>query len=106
MGANFEYTIIPDAKLEMSNVEIHKAACEIFEKDRELSRHDELIGLVDDPGLEQFTNCSIRRDLVFDDEDTANEYVDENLEDTKWSEYAHVVGVRNSGWFVGGWVHC
>ena len=105
MGTNFEYTIIPDVELVMLNVEIHNAACAIFKKDRELAAHDELIGLGDDPGLEQFTNCNIHRDLVFDDEELAGEYVDDELEDTKWSEYAHVVGVHDLGWLVGGWVH-
>ena len=104
MGANFEYEIISDVKLEMSNVEINDAAQKIFADARRAEFFDESM-LRDDPGLEQFTNCNIRRDLVLDDEETAMEYVDDNLENTKWSEYAHVVGVKGLGWMVGGSVH-
>ena len=104
MGANFEYEIIIDEKLEMSNVEINEWAQKIFADARRAEFFDESM-LRDDPGLEQFTHCNIRRDLVFDTEELACDCVDDELEDTKWSEYAHVVGVRGLGWFVGGSVH-
>ncbi|KKK54493.1 hypothetical protein LCGC14_3084150 [marine sediment metagenome] len=99
MGADFNYEIITDPELKMSNKEIETDAEHIFEQAAYNYGHTGYTGTLAEKTDEGVT---IHREQVFNDEDTAEEYIKDRLDSDKWGP-ADVVPIKDTGWFIGGW---
>ena len=99
MGANFDYNLIKDAKLEMLDEEIKNKAQLFFESAAYDYGHAGYTGTFAEK-LEK--GVIIHRDKVFENEQEAMKYVDEVLDSDKWGP-ADVVPIKDTGWFIGGW---
>jgi hypothetical protein len=98
MGANFDYNIIPDPDLKMTDKEIGVAAEGIFEQSAYENGHGGYSGSLAEKTGEGVT---IHRDIQFNDEHEASRYVSDTLDNDKWGA-ADAVAIIGKGWFVGG----
>lgn len=99
MGANFDYDILSDPELKMTDEEIGKDAERAFEHSAYNHGHGGYTGTLAEKIGEGVT---IYRDVQFSSEDEARRYVDETLDNDKWGA-ADAVAIVGVGWFVGGW---
>ena len=99
MGANFDYDVIVDPELKLSDEEIEKKADGIFEERAYNYGHAGYTGtLAEKIGL----GVKIYRQSVQETEDIEAEYIQNFLDNDKWGQ-ADVVPIKNVGWIVGGW---
>jgi len=97
MGACYDSEVIPDPELKMTDEEVRKACRAAFEESRYLNGHGGYSGT-----LAEKHDVEIRRGKVFDDRNTADHYLCEELDSRKWGP-ADCVPVKGQGWLVGGW---
>jgi hypothetical protein len=99
MGANFDYQVLKDQKLELTDEEIEKHAEELFEHSAYLYGHAGYSGTLAEKTGEGVT---IHRDKTFETDEEASKYVLDTLDNDKWGP-ADVVPIEGRGWFIGGW---
>lgn len=99
MGAEFDYYVIPDPGLKMSDKEIGDAATAAFEEVAYMQGHGGYTGtLAEKIGV----SVAIHRGNSCDGEEEARTFVQDTLDHCKWGP-ADVVAIKGVGWFVGGW---
>ncbi|RLI63947.1 MAG: hypothetical protein DRO67_04900 [Candidatus Asgardarchaeum californiense] len=80
----------------MTNADIKRAARGVFEHSAYMNGHGGYSG-----SLAEKSEAKIHRSKVFDDTQSAYDFVQDELDSNKWGP-ADVVPVKGKGWFIGG----